>query len=92
MKDPRPDLISDSKLWTRLLQLAKKEDPNLAGALHGMRCEGTRIKKGLRGYALRPDIEPAGNSAWISKREYEETRDKWLKPYQQKIIRLLEKL
>ena len=92
MKDPRPDLISDSKLWTRLLQLAKKEDPNLAGALHGMRCEGTRIKKGLRGYALRPDIEPAGNSAWISKREYDREKEKYLRPYQQEIIRLLEKL
>lgn len=92
MKDPRPDLVTDSKLWTKLLQLAKKESPNLAGVLHGFRCEGTRIKKGQKGYALRPDIDPAGNLAWISKREYDKEKQKWLNPYRQKIVQLLKKL
>jgi len=92
VKDPRPDLTSDSKLWTRLLQLAEKESPYLPGILHGFRCEGTRIKKGQKGYALRPDIDPAGDSAWISKREYDEEKQKWLNPYRQEIVQLLKKL
>lgn len=90
--DPRPDLKSDSKLWTKLLQLAKEMDPDLAGVLHGFRCEGTRIKKGIKGYALRPDIDPAGKLAWESRKEYSVTSNKWLRPHQKEIVDLLKKL
>lgn len=89
--DPRPDLAYDSKDWVRLLKLAKKMDPELAGILHGFRCGGLRLHRGGRGWALRPDFDPK-TSIWESRTDYETDRDKWLIPYQDKIIELLRRL
>ena len=88
--DPRPDLIEDSELWTRLLELASERDKDLAGTLHGFRCQGTRLKRGRTSYVLRPDIDPV--RAWPSQAEYEKERDKWLKPYTKEIAVLLKSL
>lgn len=90
--DPRPDLAEDSELWTQLLALAETEDRMLAGALHGFRCMGTRIKRGQKGYVLRPDVDPTGNLAWPSQEEYEGAKEEWLRPYVRKIAELLKKL
>ncbi len=88
--DPRPDLIEDSELWTRLLELASERDKDLAGTLHGFRCQGTRLKRGRTSYVLRPDIDPV--RAWPRQEEYEKERDKWLKPYTKEIAALLKSL
>jgi len=91
MADPRPDLEEDSELWTRFLLLAELfHSSQLAGILHGFRCAGTRIKRGRKGYVLRPDIDPSGKTAWKSREDYERDRDKWLKPHVEKIAELLQ--
>jgi len=90
--DPRPDLKEDSHLWDKLLRLANDVDTNLAATLNGFRCMGTRIKKGRTGYVLRPDVDPSGDKAWETKEQYEEARDKWLRPHARKIAKLLQKL
>lgn len=89
--DPRPDLAYDSEEWTRLLNMASEKNEMLAGTLHGFRCGGLRLHRGSKGYALRPDLDPK-TSIWTSKAQYEADRDKWLMPYQQDIIDLLNKI
>lgn len=105
--DPRPDLTEDSVLWSRLLALAKEETEQLKGkttveqdrtgdffkVLHGFRGAGTRLKKSDSGkYVLRPDIDPTGKQAWMSQQEYEQFRDRYLKPWKDVLVRVLEKL
>ncbi len=89
--DPRSDL-KDSTLWPVLFELAHEIDPELYGRLHGMRCCGTLMEKGKKNLVLRPLIDPEGNSGWIDRAEYEEVRDKWLRPYQKEIVSLLKRL
>jgi hypothetical protein len=89
--DPRPDLHYDSKEWTILLILADTTNQILAGILHGFRCCGLRLHRGKEGYALRPDLDPE-MSKWITKNGYEADRDKWLMPYKNEIVGLLEQL
>lgn len=90
--DPRKDdLKYDSASWTKLLELARKKDPMLAGTLHGFRCGGLRLHRGGKGYALRPDFDPQ-TSIWTSVTEYEADRDKWLMPYRKEIVELLQQL
>ncbi|MFZ3172057.1 MAG: hypothetical protein WA118_08765 [Carboxydocellales bacterium] len=91
MIDPRPDLAYDSADWEKLLEIAEKADRILTGILHGLRCCGLRLHRGGKGYVLRPDFDP-NSSMWTSQAEYETDRDKWLLPYQEKIIELLRKL
>lgn len=90
--DPRPDLKEDHLLWSRLLDQANGLDEELAGVLHGLRCGGTRIKKVKGRYMLRPDIDPSGRVAWGRAEDYEELRNKYLKPYAQEVIQLLAQL
>lgn len=90
IQDPRPDLIEDSKLWKRLLNMAKDKNRLLAITLHGFRCCGLRIQKDSIGYVLRPEFNT--NSQWQNQAEYEEYRNKWLMRYRQEIIGLLDKL
>lgn len=87
--DPRPDLKEDHLLWTRLLDQANGLDEELAGVLHGLRCGGTRIRKVKGRYILRPDLDPTGRIAWERVEDYEELRDKFLKPFAQEVIQLL---
>ena len=90
LTDPRTDLVEDSELWTRFLQLAEDENKQLTGILHGFRCQGTRIVQGKKGYLLRPELDPI--KGWNSQQEYERMRDKWLKPHTEKIAQLLKNL
>jgi hypothetical protein len=91
VKDPRPDLVDDSELWAALLELAGYRSGELFGALHGMRCMGTRIRRASKGYVyiLRPDIDPTGCLAWETEEQYKEARDKWLKPHSEILKELL---
>ena len=90
LADPRPDLVEDSELWTRFLQLAEDENKQLTGILHGFRCQGTRIVLGRSGYVLRPELDP--DKGWKNRQEYEKERDKWLMPHIDVIAELLKKL
>ena len=107
--DPRPDLIEDSALWSRLLTLAKAETERLRskitveqdrtgsffGVLHGFRCAGTRLRKSNTGsgmYVLRPDVDPTGERAWISREEYEQFKERYLAPWKDVLIETLQKL
>lgn len=90
--DPRTDLKEDHPLWNRLLSLASGVDIELAQVLHGLRCGGTRLRK-LKGFfVLRPDVDPAGRVAWEKQEDYEELRDKYLKPRMDEVVDLLKRL
>lgn len=92
MQDPRPDLKYDSEEWSNLLKLSGKVLPDeITGILHGFRCAGLRLHKGRRGYVLRPDYDPK-TSEWVTKAEYERDRDKWLMPWADSIVRVLQML
>lgn len=90
--DPRPDIKIDHLLWNRLLRQANQINEELAMILHGLRCGGTRIRKVKGWYVLRPDVDPAGKVAWEKKEDYEQLRDKYLKPHLNVVIELMKKL
>ncbi len=53
--DPRPDLYEDSTLWSLVLEIAHKTNPQLAANLHGFRCIGTRLKRSRKwGLVMEP--------------------------------------
>ncbi len=89
--DPRLDLHEDSKDWDKFLRRAQEKNKSLANILHGFRCGGLRLQKDIKGdtvrHRLRPDFS---NSLWQSKEEYDIDKKKWLMPYHQQIIHLLE--
>ena len=98
--DPRPDLKGDSTAWKRLLKLAvkvstastaSKECQELAARLHAFRCVGLRLHWDGKAFSLRPEFDPK-SSQWTSQSQYEKDRDKWLMPYKQEIIDLLNRL
>lgn len=94
---PRPDLAEDSSLWVTFLTLAVRESRELFGALHGFRCAGTRLIKATSGqlagmYVLRPDIDPTGDRAWESRELYEEFKQKYLKPMEPQLLKVLGEL
>ena len=95
--DPRPDLVDDSEKWGALLKMALELDAVLCGVLNGMRCGGTRIRPARTGsgemrWILRPDFDPSGRLAWQTQADYEEARDKYLKPQLEEVSRLLQGL
>ena len=54
-QDPRPDLPEDGSLWSILLTVAHEASPDLYGALHGLRCIGTRLERSKQwGLVLKP--------------------------------------
>jgi len=83
--DPRPDLVEDTRNWTRLLPVAYGLDGNEArgvfGVLHGLRCAGARlVVVGGQARLYRGEIPEA---------EYQELRAKWLRPHHEKLQQLL---
>lgn len=95
--DPRPDLSEDSSLWVSFLTLAARESRQLYANLHGFRCAGTRLVKATSGqlagmYVLRPDIDPTGDRAWESLDLYKEFKQKYLKPMETQLLKVLGEL
>ena len=90
LKDPRPDLIEDSKDWTRFLNLVKNKNEILANTLHGFRCCGLRLYEEKIGYVLKPEFN--FSSEWEDQTEYEEDREKYLIPHKTELIELLNRL
>ena len=92
--DPRPDLAEDSYFWIKFLTLAARESRYLFEVLHGFRCCGTRLVKAESGklagmYVLRPDVDPTGDRAWMSIEEYETDKQKYLRPMETELLKLL---
>ena len=79
--DPRPELVRDSPLWARLLQLARRDCPDLWGPLHGIRCLGARLERGKRGFRIASDYDG-----------YAQDRETWLLPHRAELSELLAKL
>ena len=48
IKDPRPDIKEDSNIWIVLLIMAYLENQAAYGALHGIRCLGSKLSLGNR--------------------------------------------
>lgn len=73
VEDPRPDLAEDSAQWDQLLRAAAKF-PDLAGALHGFRCVGARIRRIATGWAVfRGD-----DGWWVDEAEFSADYAKWI--------------
>ena len=95
--DPRPDLAEDTAYWTQVFVLAlaldvkAKRDKALFGALHGMRCAGTRLVRSDKTGKLvfRPLVGPGG---WGSEAEYREAAGRYLRPYDRDMKELLRQL
>lgn len=97
ISDPRSDLAEDTGLWTQVFTLAMTLDVKsgrnkaLFGALHGMRCAGTRlVKSGKTGRLMfRPLV---GKDGWGSEADYKEAAAKYLKPFDRDMKELLRQL
>lgn len=87
--DPRPDLASDSALWTVLLMAAAEVDGDVSdgvtGILHGLRCLGARLMPVTTGGARleHGEIPPA---EWLT------YRARYLVPRAAMVTRLLKGL
>ena len=81
-RDPRPDLVEDSDLWSRLLALAVEVNVDLAWTLNGFRCFGARLED--RGATVRI---VAGDCE-----DYDALRDQWLLPYRRTLTALLQRV
>jgi hypothetical protein len=85
--DPRPDLQSDSKIWSQLLLSAKDMDQSLEfyGIMHGFRCMGTRLvlmtEAPYRGeYRMRGQFDGTGADHWTKAEDYSAAAIKYLGP------------
>ena len=101
--DPRADwpahlrFPEDSHLWSKLLTLAHQRSPQLARNLEGFRTEGTKIVKLKNGsFGLRPVIRPHGSNnpdeGWESAEDYKRYAKKFLAPWHNTLVELLEEL
>ncbi len=90
MHDPRPDLTTDTELWTNFLMIAMLMDEQLAYILHGFRCAGARLLKSNSGYIMRPEFNK--DSLWDNRGEYDSDKKQYLIGYTDKIIDCLNRL
>lgn len=93
--DPRPDLKDDHPLWNRLLQLTfgitdDKESFEICGVLNGIRCGGTLLVKSKNGYKFQPLIDK--QMGFNCREDYDELKEKYLKPHAYQIKVLLKTL
>jgi hypothetical protein len=87
--DPRPDLKSDSQVWTQLLVVAQDMDPTLFfyGIMLGFRAMGTRLimitdrKDPYFGqYRMRGQFDGTGAYRWATPDDYRAAAIKYLGP------------
>jgi hypothetical protein len=105
--DPRPDLKSDSQVWTQLLVVAQDMDPTLFfyGIMLGFRAMGTRLimitdrKDPYFGqYRMRGQFDGTGADHWATPDDYRAAAIKYLGPanspnqYGKMLTELLDKL
>ncbi len=83
--------MSDTYLWSKLINLAYQRNFLLARNLEGFRAEGTNILKSKNNkYVLRPTY--GEESGWQDEDDYKEYADKFLKPHKDLLVELLGKL
>lgn len=90
MDDPRPDLTTDTELWTNFLMIAMLMDEQLAYIFHGFRCAGARLLKSNSGYIMRPEFNK--DSLWDNQAEYDNDKKQYLIRCTDKIIECLNRL
>src|SRR5690606_10079630 len=85
--DPRPDLTEDHRDWVAVLAAAR-QDSELHGLLHGLRCGGARleVREGARGAYYRIDYTPL--LGWWDEVEL---RRRWLEPMRARIKAALDR-
>lgn len=96
-QDPRPDLQEDSSLWRMLLAIAHEANENLYGALHGLRCIGTRLERSKQwGLVLKPILPGPGIGGnvtdWASMEDYRAVAQEYLRPHHDLLLGLLKKI
>ena len=84
--DPRPDLEEDHRDWVAVLAAAR-QDSELHGLLHGLRCGGARLERrqGARGAYYRIDYSPL-----LSYWDEDVLRRDWLEPMRGRIKAVLD--
>jgi hypothetical protein len=93
--DPRPELIQDTNLWTKLFSLIPELENKQATAalqkhLWAIRCFGVMLKPAVNGLRFEPIVGP--DCAWEYEVDFEEMKIKYLKPYVTEITWLLKKV
>lgn len=88
-KDPRPDLEEDSNLWCQAFIQAEKFSLQLAKNLWELRNWGTRIKRGQKGFVIRPDIDEEGIRAWPNEEMYRKHSARLLGPFRGQVKEIL---
>ena len=96
-QDPRPELQEDSSLWRILLEVSHEANPNLYGALHGLRCIGTRLERSKQwGLVLKPILPGIGIgeniTGWKDKEDYRAVAQEYLRPHHDLLLGLLKKI
>ncbi len=83
--------MSDTHLWKKLIDLARKHDKTLARNLEGFWVEGTRIVKSKNNkYVLRPFFGEESN--WQDEDDYKKYANKYLGPHKDLLVELLSML
>lgn len=93
--DPRPELVQDSKIWTRLLRatLALEDTGKSRRLLTGLwqiRALGAQIRLSHDGFRIIPLIQP--NGVWESEAEYKEIAGRHLGDCAPEIKQLLQQV
>lgn len=93
--DPRPELIQDTNLWTKLFNLIPElENKQAAAALQkhlwAIRCFGVMLNPTGNGLKFEPIV--GLDCAWEHEIDFEEVKIKYLKPYVAEITCLLKKV
>jgi hypothetical protein len=93
--DPRPDLIQDTNLWTKLFRLIPELENKEAAVmlqkhLWAIRCFGVVLKQSPKGLKFEPIVGP--ECAWEYEVDFEEVKIKYLKPYVTEISWMLKRL
>lgn len=93
--DPRPELIQDTNLWTKLFGIIPGLENKEAAAilqkrLWAIRCFGVMLNPTVNGLKFEPIVGP--DCAWEHEIDFEEVKIKYLKPYVAEITWLLKKV
>ena len=87
----------DSELWSKLLTIAHRRNPQLYGVLWVFRIEGTRIVKLRNGnFGLRPEIRARSSDnpdeGWRDAADYKQCAKKFLAPWHDLLVEVLGEL
>ncbi|ACV58115.1 hypothetical protein [Alicyclobacillus acidocaldarius] len=87
--DPRPDLVSDHRLWEVLLTQVVNDDAT-GWTLNAARCGGATLRWDNGMYHIVPIIDP--RLGFDSQEDWQSFREKWLVPMGKQIAKALKSL